>query len=186
MKEYFSSLLHVIPFILALAGIAVAVKRERVTKEELGLQRPRSLLSTALWIIGFMLFAVLVELTLYYNGLLQVNAWEIPKGVMILRIVGIMLLAPITEELLLRGLLLSKLKSRNINTILAVCTQALLFVLLHSFAYEGTLQSKIGIAQVFIDGCLFGFARLQTRSIFTSIGMHMCGNLIAVLERILG
>jgi membrane protease YdiL (CAAX protease family) len=186
MKGLSSTLLQVVPFAFALIAFYISVKKGRITRDELVLNRPRSRSAMIFWILGFAIFAVAVELALYSYGLLEVKAWDYPAMVKLIRSIGIVLLAPITEELLFRGLILSKLRAKGIKTGLAVIIQAIVFVLLHGFAYDQTLSANIGILQTFTDGCLFALARLHTRSIYTSIGMHMCGNALALMERLLG
>jgi membrane protease YdiL (CAAX protease family) len=61
--------------------------------------------------------------------------------------------------------------------------QAVLFVLLHNFAYENTVSSNIGIVQALIDASLFGYARYYTKSLYTPMLMHALGNAVAVFER---
>jgi membrane protease YdiL (CAAX protease family) len=186
MKGYSSTLIQVIPFLFALAAIYFSIKKGRITKDEIAWQRPRSRFLMMLWILGFALISIVIELLLYSHGMLSVKPWDLPVGAIIIRSIGIIILAPLTEELFLRGIVLSKLKQKGLKTILAVIAQAMIFVLLHGFTYDGTPESRMGIVQTFTDGCLFAFARLHTRSIVTSVGMHMAGNTIAVLERILG
>jgi membrane protease YdiL (CAAX protease family) len=186
MKGLSSTLLQVVPFLFALAALYIATKKGRITRSDLALNRPRSRSAMIFWILGFAIIAVTVEILLYSYGLLEVKAWDYPVAVKVIRSIGIVLLAPITEELLFRGLILSKLRNTGIKTALAVILQAIVFVLLHGFAYDQTFVAKIGIVQTFTDGCLFALARLHTRSIYTSIGMHMCGNGLALLERLLG
>jgi membrane protease YdiL (CAAX protease family) len=65
------------------------------------------------------------------------------------------IIAPIAEELIFRGLFLNKLIGLKINKHIAIFILALIFVGVHSFAFENTLSSKIGIAQTFIDASLF-------------------------------
>jgi hypothetical protein len=129
------------------------------------------------------MFIITTELTLYKTGLLEVNHWNHSLSTSIIRIIGIVVLAPVSEELLFRGLLIYKLLQWKISKHAAVLIQALIFVLLHSFTYKNTLSSNIGIVQVFLDACLYSYARFNTQSIYTSVAMHSTGNLIAVLEQ---
>lgn len=183
MNESVGALLKIAPFIVALPALTIALKKGKINKDELGLNRPSSLSAFLFWILGFALFTVAAELFLYSQRLSDVQQWTYSIPAMLIRSLGILILAPLTEEILLRGLLLSKLRQRA-PMIVAVLVQSLLFVVLHAITYDSSIQAKIGIAQIFIDGCLFAFARIQTRSVYTSIGMHMFGNFIALLQRI--
>jgi len=97
--------------------------------------------------------------------------------------VGAVVLAPVAEELIFRGIFLNKLLEWKVNKHLAISILSLLFVAMHSFTYENTLSSNISIAQTFIDASLFSYARLYTNSLYTPMAMHATGNLIATLER---
>lgn len=185
MNPNVSAILRVLPFIIALTVFYIAYRKNKIKKDDIAWNPPKNRSSIFFWILCYAVFSVFTELFLYSQHLLQVEPWEMPTGAKILRSIGIVLLAPITEEIIFRGILLSKLRQKKINILFAVMLQAIAFVALHSFAYEGTLAAKIGIIQVFVDACLFGFARIHTHSLYTSIGMHMTGNLIAVMERIL-
>ena len=115
--------------------------------------------------------------------ILEIDKWNhtlIPSAI---RIVGAVILAPITEELFFRGIFLHKLVGWKLNKHLAIFIQSCIFVSFHAFAYQNNLASNIGIVQTFVDATLFGYAKYQTKSIYTPIAMHMTGNLIATLER---
>jgi membrane protease YdiL (CAAX protease family) len=132
--------------------------------------------------LGFFIFSLATEYLLFGCGLVSTNPWNHELLISIIRILGAVILAPIAEELVFRGLLLSKL-NKKLNIHLAVLIQAIGFVLSHSFAYENTLESNVGICQVFVDACFYGYARHYTKSIYTPMAMHIGGNLMATLER---
>jgi membrane protease YdiL (CAAX protease family) len=177
------SILRVIPFLIVLLAIRFAVRRKRLSTEDICIQAPVSYQKLIIWLGLYLLFIILTELILYKVSLLEVAHWHYSLSSSIIRIFGIVILAPTAEELLFRGIFLYKLMQWKLNKHLAVLIQALFFVLLHSFTYKNTLSSNIGIAQVFIDASLFAYARLSTQSIFAPILMHATGNLIAVLEQ---
>ena len=183
--EFWSGLTRVLPFIIVPVVIAIAIWKKRIMSVDTALQAPESIPKSFYWWGFFLFLVIVVEISLSRMGILEISPWHYNIPVSIIRIVGIVILAPIAEELLFRGLILHKLVKRKLNIHLAVFIQAVLFVLLHSFAYENSVSSNIGIAQSFVDACLFAYARLSTKSIFTSIAMHLTGNLIAILERIL-
>jgi membrane protease YdiL (CAAX protease family) len=177
------ALLRVLPFLVVLIAFRIAVKRKRLNTNDLGIQPPLSYWQLFIWWGLFLVFMVATELTLYKTGLLEVTHWHHDLPSSIIRILGIVILAPVSEELLFRGLFIHKLTQWKLNKHWAILIQALVFVLLHSFTYENTLSSNIGIIQSFLDACIFGYARFNTQSIYTSIAMHATGNLIAVLEQ---
>ncbi len=181
--EIKSALIRVLPFIVILFIILIAIKNKKNTVSELSINKPDAKTNFFLWISGFFVFVILVEFSLYKLGILEIDKWNHSFLPSVIRIFGAIVLAPIAEELIFRGLILSKLISKNININLAIFIQSILFVLLHNFTYQNSLSSNIGIAQSLIDASLFGYARLYTKSIYTPIAMHMTGNFIATIER---
>jgi len=181
--EIMHSLMRVLPFLIVLLAFSIGIKQKRLNTKDLCIQAPVSYRQFFAWWGLFLLFIISTELTLFKTGMLEVTRWSHIFPSSIIRILGILILAPISEELLFRGLFIQKLTQWKFNKHSAVLMQAMIFVLLHSFAYERTLSSNIGIAQGFLDACIYAYARFNTQSIFTSIAMHSTGNLIAVLEQ---
>jgi membrane protease YdiL (CAAX protease family) len=177
------SLLRVLPFLVVLLAFRIAINKNRLNTKDLCIQPPISYRKLFIWWGLFLLFVFATELTLFKTGLLEVTHWNHNFFSSLIRILGIVILAPVSEELLFRGLLLNKLTKWRFNKHISVLIQALIFVLLHSFAYENTLSSNIGIIQGFLDACIYAYARFNTKSIYTTIAMHSTGNLIAVLEQ---
>ena len=177
------TLLRVAPFIVFLAVFAVRAAQRRSLPNELDLRAP-PVMAMLGWLFAFVLIAVSVEAVLYNLSLLEVSPWRVNPPHLIIRIIGIVVLAPIVEEILFRGLLLNWLEARLRNTHVAILILAGAFVAVHAFAYDNTLGARIGIAQTFVDACLFAYARKHTQSLWTPILMHAAGNAIAVLERL--
>jgi membrane protease YdiL (CAAX protease family) len=181
-EEIKSALIRVFPFVIIMVALFIANKRGQIDKVDLGIRKPISMTHFFFWTFGFLCFILLTEFFLYQLGILEIDKWNHPFYSSIIRVFGAVFLAPIAEELIFRGLLLSKL-SKKVNIHLAIIIQACFFVLLHNFAYQNTLSSNIGIIQALIDASLFGYARHYTKSIYTPVTMHITGNLIATLER---
>lgn len=184
MPELQSSLLRVLPFVVVLLVFGFRIKKGKLDRQKFFLQKPDSWKTFLIWWTGFLLLVLLTEICLAGAGLLEVERWNYSIPVTILRLAGIVILAPVTEELIFRGLLLSKLKERNLNDHAAIVIQALVFVLLHNFAWQNTLSSNIGVVQSFVDALLYAYAKNATRSIYTPMAMHATGNMIAVMERL--
>lgn len=182
-EELKTALIRVLPFLVILIVLFIATKKRKIAVNDLHLKNPSSISHFLLWVIVFFVFILATEFTLFQLGILEVDKWNHSLFASIIRISGAVILAPIAEELIFRGLLLSKLMNKKISVHFAILLQACVFVLLHNFAYQNTLSSNIGIAQGFIDATLFGYARQYTKSLYTPIAMHMTGNLIATLER---
>lgn len=177
------TLLRVAPYLVFLAVFAARALQRRSLLTQLDL-RPPPLAPMAAWLLGFLAFAISVEFVLFSLNLLEVSAWQLNTPELIIRVVGIVVLAPIAEEILFRGILLNWLEARLGNTHVAILLLAGAFVAVHAFAYDGSLEGRIGIAQTFVDACLFAYARKHTKSLWTPILMHAAGNAIAVLERV--
>lgn len=177
-----AALIRVAPFVVLLGVIAIRVRQGRISTSDLSWQRPQSLSVAAVWWLGFVAFACAVEVFLYSCGILELGGFKHDGMSAAIRILGMIALAPICEELLFRGLLLNWLTRKVSSFHVAAIAQAAAFVALHNFAYEGSLQSVIGIVQSFFDAMLFAYARRHTGSLFVPIAMHASGNAIAVFE----
>ena len=183
MNEILGSLVRIFPFIAILIGIKIGIGRQKITTQELFIQPPPSKTKFILVLSGFLCYILITEFFLFKFGLIATSKWHHTLFPSIIRILGMVILAPIAEESLFRGVLLNKLISLKLNKHMTIIVLACFFVVVHSFAYEGTLSSKIGIAQTFIDASLYAYARFYTCSIYTPITMHATGNLIATLEK---
>jgi membrane protease YdiL (CAAX protease family) len=120
----------------------------------------------------------------YYQGKLPITPWTYTLPVMLVRVVGILLLAPLVEELLLRGVLLAALRRKHVPIMVAIALQSSVFTVLHLGTLSPSWASMLGLLQIFVDGVLFGLARYHTGSLYPAIAMHMLGNCIAVAERV--
>ncbi len=182
-QEIKSALIRILPFLGILLILLLQIRRKKINSQDLFFQKPISVKRYLLWTIGFLVYILLTEFVLFKLNILEVNKWEHPLFASIIRISGAVILAPIAEELIFRGLLLNQLVKRKLAFQLAIFLQACFFVILHNFTYENTLTANIGIVQTLIDASLFGYARYYTKSIYTPIAMHITGNFIATLER---
>lgn len=180
--ELSSALIRISPFIVLLGVVALRVRQGRIAPADLAWQRPSSLPSAMFWWLGFGLLALAVEAVLFSFGLLELGGFKHQGLSAALRILGMVALAPVAEELLFRGILLNWLSKKLGNFHFAALAQAVAFVALHNFAYEGSLQSMIGVVQSLADALLFAYARRHTGSIFVPIAMHATGNAMAVFE----
>lgn len=179
--EVISAIIRTLPFFIVVLVLTIITKRKKKA-QELDIRTPFSFTSYLVWVACFLIYALLTEFSLFSFDILKVDEWDHPVAPSIILIFGIIVLAPIAEELLFRGLILNELRKR-MNEHLAILVQACFFVILHNFTFENTLSSYIAVVQTLIDGILYGYARKYTKSIYTPITMHMIGNLIAVIER---
>lgn len=177
------ALLRVLPFVAVLFFMSIAIKRGKIKPLEIGLTKPNSWKQWLFWGLGFFVFALGLEILFYQLGILEIAPWKNGLLASIIRITGAVILAPIAEEIMFRGVLLHLIIKKIKNLHLAIFLQSVLFVLLHNFAYENTVSSNIGIVQALVDASLFGYARHYTKSLYTPMLMHALGNTIAIFER---
>lgn len=182
MNELTKILIRILPFLIIIIALTIRIKKGKLSKDDLGIRLPETSLKAFIWCFSFLLFCILTEFILFEVGLLEFKNYAFDIKTSLLNIIGIVLIAPLAEELLYRGLFLTKLIKLKINKHLAIFIIAILFVIVHSFVFENSMASKIGVIQVFVDATLFGYARLSTKSILTPIVMHIIGNLIATIE----
>jgi membrane protease YdiL (CAAX protease family) len=182
MNELTKILIRILPFLIIIIALTIRVNKGKLSKDDLGIRKPETNLNALIWCFSFLMFCILTEFILFQVELLEFINYEFDIKTSVLKIIGMVLIAPIAEELLYRGLFLTKLIKLKINKHVAIFIIAILFVIVHSFVFENTMASKIGIIQIFVDATLFGYARLTTKSILTPIVMHITGNLIATIE----
>lgn len=175
-------LFRTVPFLLLIIGILIGSRRGKFRMADLYMRPPTSYLRLMLWWSMFLLFVLITEFTLYQLGLLKVGQWSNTLIPSIIKITGMLILAPIAEELLFRGLILHVLRKWSVQKHLAIALQALLFTAIHSGITNYDTIGIIGKLQLFTDASLFAYAMYSTRSILTPILMHATGNLVAVLE----
>jgi membrane protease YdiL (CAAX protease family) len=181
--EIISSVTRVLPFVAILTVLFIRIRAGKIDTNAIFLTRPPKIyVSIGIW-FAFLVFILLTEYVFYVTGHLETDPWNHALIPSVIRIAGMVVLAPMTEEIIFRGFLLNVFTKWKGNFYLAVLIQAAFFVLLHSFAYENTFSSNVGIVQSFTDAVIYAYVRNYTRSLYTPIAMHATGNLIAVLER---
>jgi len=86
---------------------------------------------------------------------------------------GVTFMAPLIEEVVFRGFLLKGFSNSFMGVWGAVIVTSALWAMMHiqyEFAY---------IAIIFVVGLVFGYARIQTKSLLVPMSMHFMMNLIA-------
>ena len=99
------------------------------------------------------------------------------RAVVALTLVDVVVLTPVFEELLFRGLLFATLR-RGLGAPVAAVASAAIFAVAHGY---GTL----GFASVFWSACLWAWAYEKTGSLWPCIGAHAVDNLAASLSVLL-
>ncbi len=98
-------------------------------------------------------------------------------------LISILIFAPFLEEYLFRGLLQSWLR-RKIGSTWAIFVTAFAFALLHFSPKQDWTNIPL-IISLFTFACYLGFVYEKSRSLFSSIVLHVTFNLISVMRIIL-
>ena len=99
-------------------------------------------------------------------------------------LVGILIAAPVIEELMFRGCLQSWLR-RHLGAKAAILLSALCFALFH-FAFSQSYGNVSIIVTLFGFSCFLGFIYERQGSLYASIGLHMAFNAASVLRIVFG
>lgn len=99
---------------------------------------------------------------------------------LVIALLTIVILAPLIEELLFRGVLQSYLKSK-LGSKAAILLSALTFSLFHFSPSQGLGNISLCLS-LLILGIYLGFLYERQRSLFASIGLHMTFNTISTLR----
>ena len=168
---------------LLAVGVVVLVLRARglSPRRELALQPvlPATLLR---WVAVFVVLVLVEELVGPLLGSPPVEPWGTRYGLLerIVRVAGMIVAAPVAEELMFRGLLFSRLSRTRLGVAGAVVATAALFAVLHvQYGFP-----ELGF--ILVDGVFFGVARAATGSVLVPLACHVLGNAYAAFERLAG
>jgi uncharacterized protein len=95
-----------------------------------------------------------------------------------LRLLGLVILAPVAEELIFRGVLFARISVTRLGPAGAIVLPAILFALLH------VQYTAIEGAFIAVDGLFFGLARYRTGSLLLPMLLHASGNAFAAAQRL--
>lgn len=176
------TLLNIVTTILSIGIVFFVSKKKKLSyKNDLGLVLPnwKNLL---FWILLFIVLIILEDYAFSQFSDSFSESWreKYTTPQIVLRGIGIVILAPITEELIFRGLLFWRIKNSKLKTIGAIIIPAILFSVIH-IQYSELLTLLI----IFVDGLFYGLARHFSKSVVLAIILHALSNLGALLERIL-
>jgi membrane protease YdiL (CAAX protease family) len=133
----------------------------------------------AIWLIGWFLWIVVSEFISDKLGLPRPPTWESRSAVALaVHSVTLVIISPIADELVFRGILFQRLTDSKVGPIGATIISAGLFALLH-FQY-GWKQDIL----IFLDGVIYAVAFYFSESLLLTIMMHSIGNLYAVYQRL--
>ena len=148
-------------------------------RDYLGL-RPTARITTLQWLLYTVLLAVLLDGVSSLAGYAVVPDWMLAvyrSAVYLpLLLLAMLVVAPVLEELLVRGFLFEGLRHSRLGDPGTIFLTALLWACVH-LQYEWFY-----IGQVFVLGLLLGVARVRTRSLVPPMLMHTLFNGIATLQ----
>ena len=184
-QAVFSAALGIVVYSLTLfaaIGLPYYVIRRRTTLKELGLQRFLEWKDFIWLIVGLIAYIITtVVVTSLARVLLpfidfqevQETGYEsiATSGEYFIAFMGIVVIAPIAEEILFRGYLFGKLQSKGVKTWIAVIITSLLFAIAH-------FQGNVGV-DVFALSIVLCLLRVYSGSIWPSIMLHMAKNGVA-------
>jgi membrane protease YdiL (CAAX protease family) len=181
-EEWRGTLLHLASSVAVLVVLlAVIAARGGATQSLLGLRRPRAR-QMLLWLALFALLVSVEELASRALGIPNPQPWggRYSGWLLALRIVGIVLFAPLAEELVFRGVLFSRIATTRLGAAGAIAIPAAIFALLH------VQYPALEMLLILFDGLFFGVARYSTGSVLVPIVLHSVGNGYAVYQRLFG
>ena len=182
IEDLQKALFRILPNVVALLVIAVLVKRKKINPTEVALQKPTNLKQAWGLFCLFCLYILLIEILSYKLGFLIISPWNHGPYSTVIRFIGAIIIAPVAEELLYRGLVLSFLfKKTNVHR--SILIQAIFFVVSHGYIYSTNASALFYTGIGLIDALIYGYTRHYTRSIYPGMAMHAFGNTIALLER---
>ncbi|WP_437587676.1 CPBP family intramembrane glutamic endopeptidase [Sorangium sp. So ce1000] len=174
------TLTHVAWPLVALVVLFVVKKARGLSwRDDFGLRLP-TLQDAALWLGLFVTLAVIEEVVSRALGFARVEPWgtRFSTPEMVIRVATMVVLAPVSEELLFRGLLFKEIGDTAAGTVGAIGITAVLFAAVH-----GQYQLPV-LTLIVIDGLFYGITRHVTGSTLLTILLHSLGNAYAAYERI--
>jgi uncharacterized protein len=166
----------------ALAVLALAVRLSGLgMRDYLGLVLPGPR-DVVVGLAGLVIVSLVVGLIAHLFGGSQagratLGMYRSARGAGLLpaMIVGVVIVAPIVEELVFRGFLLPGWAASRLGTVGGLVLSSVVWALLH-FQYD-----VWGIAMVFCYGLWFGFVRLRSGSTLATMILHVLQNGAAIL-----
>ena len=170
------SLVRVGPFVGGLLVLAVLAAVRPIARERMAWKAvPARVLVR--WLLLWAGWVVLTELVTRALHVPDPPRFAVGGAALGIRLVGVVVLAPLLEELAFRGVLFTLLLPR-LGAVPTLLLTAAIFTAGH------TQYGVLDLTQVFLDGVLFGLARLRTGSTRVPFWMHALGNAVSALQRL--
>jgi len=169
------------PLVALLALCLVLRARGESIPEVLALV-PTRLPVLAGWVVAFLVLIAAEAVLEPLLGLAGAEPWGNRYGAVerLVRVLGIVVAAPVAEELIFRGAVFTHLVRTRLDAAGAIALTAALFAMLH--LQYGPRQMGL----ILVDGLFDGLARAKTGSALVPLTCHMIGNAYAAWERLAG
>jgi membrane protease YdiL (CAAX protease family) len=140
----------------------------------LGWPRPSQVL---IWIAIWVAWVAAGEVAIRLLGMAPPAPWkDYPPLIVVLRIAAIGILGPVSEEILMRGMIFWRISRTRLGPVGAILICAVAWAAMH-YHYDWKT-----IVMIFLDGIVLGVARHHTRSTQVPILMHILGNLLSIWQ----
>jgi len=163
--------------VLVIGIVLVASRRRGLSwSGDLGLTWP-GVQPLLLWLAIWALWVAVGEWAIATFGLEQATPWKHHSAlVLVLRILAIGCVGPISEELVMRGIVFAQLRRTALRTVGAIVVCAAGWAVMHvQYGWSTWVL-------IFLDGLILGAARAHSRSLVPPILMHMAGNLFSIYQ----
>jgi membrane protease YdiL (CAAX protease family) len=163
---------------IAVLLVAVVIWRVRALswRDDVAVVGPKrsDLLPWLAWLGAWAAWMAVAEVVGRKLGMPAPEQWQDRSGASLgILFVGMVLLAPVGEELVFRGILYGRLAGTSLGKVGAVLVCAVVFGLLH------VRYGMLLVGFIVIDGIWYGAARATTGSVVVPMAMHVMGNLLA-------
>jgi uncharacterized protein len=168
--------------LLALLVLCLVLRARGESLRDVLALTPPSPTTLAVWVAAFAVLVAFEALVERLLGFPPARPWEghYYTAELLVRLAGIVLVAPVAEELIFRGAVFSRLARTGLGPSGAIAVTAAIFAMLH-------LQYGSGhMGLILVDGLFYGLARAKTGSVLVPLVCHMMGNSYAAWERLVG
>lgn len=160
--------------------ITMIIRLRRVRLPEYLALRPVPLKQLVFWVAVIVVYGIAFNLV---TGLLDrdtvtefMHDISSTSGPMPLFMLGIVIVAPIFEEVFFRGFIFTGLERSPMGVVGAITITAAVWTIIH------TQYDWYVLVQIFGLGLIFGYARHRSKSLLPALIMHMQMNLMGILE----
>lgn len=178
--------------LLILAGVWLFLRRHKRGFRDLGLMRPKlsdPLLSVVAFGVYFIAYAVIVQIVVLLVPAFDPNqpqdiGFQNATGLVLLALtfVSLVILPPITEEILMRGFLFGSLRKKLAFVPTTLITSAIFAVGHLGGGEQGASLLWVAFLDTFILSLVLCYLREKTGRLWAPIGLHMLKNSLAFIS----